>query len=301
MSDRLTVPAWAAKIDVKRFRGKLLVQGSGRVPNLTVFASSSQADSSGPLSQYVPTISIGEKRWGLPPHLKFATAMTQRAQIAFVAKYGPIWGVVKRSEPAVLVEQDLDVLRDEQERFFKATTLAEELRNTGELDMERISLLFLELAIGCRVGLPVAGHLKMFSALEEKWGLPDLVLLEDPASLKRDPRMETWYEYCAHWTLCRLLNRFQPELTFFDGRPAELPRHAPEGILPVLYFMLRSDYLSTERRIATCENTSCKQLFAIERSGQRFCSSKCSTLQRGRDYWHRKGKERRRARRGRQT
>jgi hypothetical protein len=75
----------------------------------------------------------------------------------------------------------------------------------------------------------------------------------------------------------------------------ELPAYDPAGILPVLYFMLRQDYVRG-KIIAMCARPSCGAFFAVKRFGQRFCSARCSRLQRQREYWQRTGKQARRER-----
>jgi hypothetical protein len=303
MRDTITVPAWADEIALTRKRSGLLVCGTGRVPDLAAFVTDRNGLSKSALARYVPAITVGDKRRGRPPHIEFALATRRAAQIKFVAKFGPVWGVVRQVEPTILVEQDITALETEQATFQTATELVGHLQAANR-DIRRIVLSFLELAVQNRIGLPEEpGHRAMFQSFIERTGTQGSRVLSEPkweseeGLLPWDHSLDPFYEQYAHWTLCRLFNRFPPTLIFFDGRPAELPPHRPEGILPVLYFMLRSDYLATDKRIGSCANVECRKLFAIERAEQRFCSARCSALQRGRDYWRRTGKKRRRERR----
>ena len=201
--------------------------------NLAVFAYERQKPAQDPLGQYVPMIQVAEKRLGLPPHLAFAQATTRATRIAFVKKYGPIWGKVKRLGSTITVEQDLTDLEREQRVFQTAAMLVGKLRRTQNRNMEEIALLMLQLAVEHHVELPDPGHLEMFLDLEQKRGMPLFDVLEEgqvPESLPEwNESMDRFYEHLAHGTVCKLLDRFPPRLTFFDGRPAELPHHSPEG------------------------------------------------------------------------
>jgi hypothetical protein len=84
-------------------------------------------------------------------------------------------------------------------------------------------------------------------------------------------------------------------------RGANTPVEAPgwdltcSGIRPVLYYILRREYLHASG-IGICRNIECRDLFDIQRSGQEFCGDACSRLQRQREYWQRAGKKLRKRR-----
>jgi len=87
--------------------------------------------------------------------------------------------------------------------------------------------------------------------------------------------------------ICELLNAFRS--TVFPN-PFELHSSIKHGIRPLLYSILRREFLYPGD-VAACANTKCRQFFAIERAGQRFCSAECSLQQRQRDYWNKSGKK----------
>lgn len=80
---------------------------------------------------------------------------------------------------------------------------------------------------------------------------------------------------CGRRALCEIFNFFNPVLVPSGERIVELPPHKREGILPVLYFMLRQDCLRRQG-IKICALTDCGAFFAVERYGQRFCEERCS-------------------------
>ena len=301
MTEKLTVPAWAERITVEQLPKKLFARGEGRVSNLVVSVTELRSKSQDLLAQYVPTLEWSKKRGALPPHLQFATAVRLKEQIDFVRRFGPVWGTVRQKGVPILVEQRLERLEEEQRVFALAARLLVELRKNKAAVPGRL----LELVVGLHIEnrflsvLFEAGYEDMLGVAIKRAGVPKVQIFGDPnMPLTRHDHLltEQLSLHLAHWTLCELLNRFPPFLLFVFGQRAELPRHRPEGILPMLYYMLRRDYLAEEKRVTICDNSSCGTLFAVERTNQRFCSARCSKLQRGRRYWYERGKERRRER-----
>jgi hypothetical protein len=92
--------------------------------------------------------------------------------------------------------------------------------------------------------------------------------------------------YCGHRVLCTLVNTFIPEVQHAGVGAYEAPAWDSRlfGMRPVLYYILRQDYL---RRggIRLCANVLCNKFFSAERGGQRFCTDDCSRKQRQREYW----------------
>jgi hypothetical protein len=92
--------------------------------------------------------------------------------------------------------------------------------------------------------------------------------------------------------LCELVNSFRA--TVFPN-PLEMHSSIKYGIRPLLYALLRRQFINP-RDFSACANTQCRNFFNIERSGQRFCSDDCSTHQRQRTYWAKRGKKLRKKR-----
>jgi hypothetical protein len=230
--------------------------------------------------------------------LEFALVTRTKDQIAFVSKYGPVWGnVIKGEEQQIVVEQKLAFLAQEQRIFSIVASMVAEVRTEAKPDIQQLELLCgLLLSCGFDKFSPASDREAILDSMWDQQGIPKN-FIPRPRSIQLRRMAEQYFTYHAHWMIGTALDRFPPQLTYFAGRPAELPAHRFEGVLPILYFMLRKDYLATDKRIASCANANCRKLFSAERAGQRFCSSECSALQRGRDYWVRAGKRRRSERR----
>ncbi len=292
MQDRVTVPAWAGRIKVKPLPGKIVVIGERRVQDAAIFSRDLPSQSRDLLSRHVPILTIGQKQGATPPHLEFALAKGWADQLKFVRKYGPVWGEVVEPLGRVVVEQPISVLRREQKIFGAVTEMVAEVSRAQDGDLKRLESLCLKLlAMGGFA--PGDTHEAILDSIGHKQNLPRNIA---PGSRWERQMITDFYTYHVHWMIGIALDRFPPSLTYFAGRPAELPPHSLKGVLPTLYFMLRKDYLASQPRIASCANVNCRKLFAIERAGQRFCSAHCSALQRGRDYWRRAGRKRRRDR-----
>jgi hypothetical protein len=99
----------------------------------------------------------------------------------------------------------------------------------------------------------------------------------------------------SHAILCAILNGFPVHIRRWQGRSVELPHEdLTFGIRPVLYHLLRCDYLS-EVHIALCPRADCEQKWFIQsRQGQMFCTEKCERKKRQREYYIRRGREKKR-------
>jgi len=94
----------------------------------------------------------------------------------------------------------------------------------------------------------------------------------------------------GHSVICELINAFKPWVYRWGSRAIEGPHWDRRyGIKPLLFHILRREYVERDG-IAVCANVQCRQLFEIERAGQRFCGEQCSRRQRQRDYWKAHGK-----------
>ena len=307
MTERITVPAWAKSIRVEKRRAKLIVIGEGRIEDPTVFVDL-KSPSLDLLGKDVPLVKDDPGGTGYPPHIQFARANDEAHQIAFVKAFGPIWGTVKKTKPHLVVFQDLAELQREQRIFALAAKILAEIQSLPRINSknvgtfaERFRDITFELWNEIDLPIPSDPQISMLDAIMKRAGIPygyweafdrDMGEVPDPKGIL------PWVEYYsglhnAHWNLNELLNKHPVRVTFFAGQPAELPAHQPEGILPVLYFMLRRDYLGTGRRISTCAFEDCRSLFPVTRAGQKYCSSEHSYLQRGREYWRSRGKKRR--------
>jgi hypothetical protein len=101
----------------------------------------------------------------------------------------------------------------------------------------------------------------------------------------------------ARIVLCELVNVFP--LRAFPN-PAEMHSYIRFGIRPLLYNILRREFLQP-RDVAVCANTHCRAFFEVERADQRFCDPVCSRQHRQREYWKDCGKTARRKRLGAQS
>ena len=103
--------------------------------------------------------------------------------------------------------------------------------------------------------------------------------------------------HAGHLVICELANAFPPRVYPWGETAIEGPHcDLSFGIRPVLYYMLRREYLS-KSGVAVCLNSDCRELFEIERAEQHYCSAECSRRQRQRKYWEDQGKELRQKRR----
>lgn len=101
---------------------------------------------------------------------------------------------------------------------------------------------------------------------------------------------------CGHGVICELVNAFRPIVYVWGDTPVEAPEYdLTGGIRPVLYYILRREYLHAAG-VGVCRNTQCLEVFDIERASQEFCSELCSRRQRQREYWQERGKKARRRR-----
>jgi hypothetical protein len=107
--------------------------------------------------------------------------------------------------------------------------------------------------------------------------------------------------------ICQVINAFPTSVQYLTpkkgvGKTKELPRavEMPRsdltfGIRPVLYFMIRTDYLQGwELRL--CGRIGCGTWFRPTEKRPHHCSSKCAQLERQTKYWHSKGSSQRRSR-----
>jgi hypothetical protein len=313
MKEEIGIPAWAEAIQVKASRNRLIVVGRNRLANPVTYASDPAMSKKGPIRNSAPLMAGTGGQSASGPHIEFAHATLRSQQKEFVQKYGPVKGIVKRITrdkqnealiSRIVVEQDIHVLEHEQTIFRIALALVAELREQKP-NLDRIASLFMdaEAESGFEIGAS-HGEVAMLESTFPRSNIHkklSAILDDDEEGYGRDPDQpqieKLFILHSAHLAVAKFLNECPPYVTFFDGQPAELPEHNPDGILPVLYFMLRRDYLGGRRRISTCEFDDCGIVFRVARTGQRFCDERHSRLQRQRNYWNKKGKLRRSERR----
>jgi hypothetical protein len=272
----------------------------------------------------------GTKRQGTnSPHVQFANADNVQKLAAFLRCFGPILISSARSEErpvrpsgpldfeitetVVFARQNRAELVREQQVYRCALVLVSELQRAKQSEIATIQKC-ISLIVGnvsewpsqwererrLRVsGLGFANephwkftdtnldHLELYkwSATRKPSGdsLKDLFSMRDPV-------------HNGHLVICELINAFAPIVYPWGHSPVEAPSwDLAGGIRPILYYMLRREYLSGQG-VTLCRNSECRSIFEIERSGQEFCSDGCSRLQRQREYWSARGKKLRTAR-----
>ncbi len=278
----------------------------------------------------------GQKRQGKSsPHIQFANAETDEELIKFVQRFGPIIVSSLRTEerptpyvidvPGVVhyehsvdrtvlvARQVLAELRSEHRAYRAALNLVAELQRNKDADTHKIAE-------------NVSAIVTNISKWPEQWERErqlrngGLGFASQPAWLFQQENLEhlETYEYYAsrertgdpweravvmdpitagHHSICELVNAFSSQVYPWGKTPIEAPHwDLTGGIRPVLYYILRREYLLKTRTVGICRNTDCRQLFEIERFGQEFCSEECSRLQRQREYWKKRGKNLRKRR-----
>jgi hypothetical protein len=239
------------------------------------------------------------------PDIAFANADSDAKLIAFVRRFGPVVAKevtdtrlianVAFGEPQfpgrLIAIQDLQELRNEQEIFCAAVTITAAL---GAENFTSASCRHLLEGIAQKIqDWPRQWERQRSSSvLEPQWQLRTSSLkriIETSAYIERLPESSTLISDRApcRVVICELLNTF-PEYAC----PNLLAVHSSIrwGIRPLLYMLLRHRFFHY-RETETCLNIHCRQFFNLERAGQRFCSARCSTQQRQRDYWRETGKE----------
>ena len=277
------------------------------------------------VSRYGP-----QKRQGKnSPHIQFANAETDQELIKFVQRFGPMvvssLRTEERATPYVIdvpgivhyefsgdrtvlvAHQNLAELRSEHRAYRAALSLVSELQRNKYADTQKIAEHVSEI-------------IKNISKWPEQWEREQQLLASgvgfasQPAWLFRQDNLEHLERYgyyssrektndpikealgihpiaAGHYSICELVNAFSSLVYPWGETPIEAPHwDLTCGIRPVLYYILRREYLLKAGSIGICRNTDCRQLFETERFGQEFCSEECSRLQRQREYWKKRGK-----------
>jgi hypothetical protein len=88
----------------------------------------------------------------------------------------------------------------------------------------------------------------------------------------------------ANDLLCRVFNRFPVGLCYGNGMAITVPEIGPTGIRPILYYMLREDYLFS-RPFRVCTLQGCSNYFVPVRRDTRYCSDECQNRAKQRRYY----------------
>lgn len=297
-------PIWAQNIEVREQGEALLVKGWGHL--------ALHVDAQNVSPEHCSTLDILEqfRHYALRSLHKepvasdagiyqFADATTDGKLLAFVNKFGPVWGQVQKLESDSLFEtqtitvlQDLALLRREQERFAAAVQLLGQLNRNGRADLKAIVAAMMTIAPAPRLYLPsrmppaiakLAISASPGTTVSEKQPWIWSLLAVNELVRGKPPGVAERITECGHRALCNLFNGFPPMLIPVRGRQLiELPRIASEGILHALYFKLRLDYLA-QRAIGTCQN--CGGHFVVSKRGARACGEVCRRALRNRKYW----------------
>jgi hypothetical protein len=259
------------------------------------------------------------------PHIWFANADTDNKLIAFVKRFGPVvvrslrepvdespLDIEKDPESAKIVaEKDMAELRKERTLYRWALTLLGELRREKMADVAVVRECITRIADGSRDWQAQRireESLRMARAeWKPNWNFGEeavraietskfSALCEPPQGSLRAASYDPVWE--GHNIICQLVNAFEVKVYVWGKTPIEGPDwDVRYGIRPLLYYILRQQYLQQRGGIAVCANVQCRELFEIERAGQRFCLDTCSQHQRQREYWAERGKKLREKRR----
>jgi len=257
-------------------------------------------------------------------HWQFANAKSRHEQIQFVKQFGPV--VVSSSktenregpptgpfniptfESVVLARQNLAELEGEQRLYRSAFVLLAELRKGKQANLQTVRDTASAIADDAgawpaqwererKLRATGEGYLQkpdwFFGRenVEHLQALKWYMLREPSGDSLRDLVVGIAPLHAAHLILCEVINAFQLRVNLWGDTPVESPEiDLTGGIRPILYFILRREYLRAGG-VGICRNTDCRAVFEIERSGQQFCSDVCSRQQRQREYWMNKGKK----------
>jgi hypothetical protein len=280
-----TIPVWAKSIRVEEMNDAIRVRGEGRLDWPTLEENLDEG------SDLLRAYRKARGFYGtgvLPVHMQFANALEEDDLIGFVKRWGPIWGSVEARRPGTLsVVQRLVPLRREQKLFASAAGLMAELgENRPDV---RVAADYMASMAEYR-SIPetfyqdrtLEGYARL--AAEEVQKLPWINFgISDKHLAESHPRKQIIHY--AHLSLCHLLDRYSTILVPHQGRVDQLPQHRPEGILPVLYFMLREDY-TLGRELMPCANPGCPNLFVVDGRSRECCTPACSKVVRDARYYH---------------
>jgi len=266
-------------------------------------------------------------RGGKSRQWQFANAKTKDEQIEFVRKFGPVVVTTSKTEgreirrppsgltteTIVHARQNLAELEKEQRIYRSAFELISELRKRTNANLKIIQETVSTIVEYSRSWPGQWAREQTLRARNEGYlEKPDwffgprnihhlqhwkrYAMREPSGDPLRDEEILTPF-VAGHSILCVLLNAFRPSVYLWGDTPVESPQtDLTGGIRPILYFILRREYLRQSGGIEICQNSDCRAVFEIDRYGQQYCKEECSRQQRQRDYWQRRGKKLRKKR-----
>ncbi len=294
-------PSFVWAKDIKVNVGSQEIEVSGVIPIL----EEERDAAPDPLRAYRQAISryAGAKRQGKnSPHVQFANADNLQKQTAFLKHYGPVVISSARTEErpisssdpfdfqltetVVTARQSLVELRKEQLVYRSAAVLISELPSAKKADVATLRDCISTIVANVsewpsqweRERRLRAGGLGF--AMEPLWRFSDenlrhLEIWMWNAMRERsgDPFKDGFGinpVHDGHNVICELINAFAPLVYPWGDSPVEAPSwDLSGGIRPILYYMLRREYL-TGGGISLCRNSDCRSIFEIERSRQEF-------------------------------
>jgi len=249
---------------------------------------------------------IGQKKIGKEsPDIRFANADSDDKRIAFVRRFGPVVAKWVNYVPPVpdeelgvsqfpgklIAHQDLHELRNEHLIYRAALRLIILLGERAfNYELARTLLREISTHIGDWPQQWERERSQRHSEPTWKLSTESLRRIEQMASGGGGWPFLPAVDTCI--VICELLNSFRSMV--FPNR-LEMHGSIKYGIRPILYSVLRRQFLAP-RDFAACANTQCRDIFNLERAGQRFCSPECSQQQRQRTYWKKRGKKLRKER-----
>jgi hypothetical protein len=222
-----------------------------------------------------------------PIHLQFADSGTDDQLLAFVRAHGPIWGRVQGKtrgndqKENLLVGEDMRALVREQRLFRAAVRLVRALKGTTE-SLVTIRTLISQIRRYYPSDILSEKRVKSRAALAGMmFALADQPPPGDPKRTTEAVRQQrirsAAIRYNAvsagHGVLCDLFNRFPLRLFPCSNGVIELPSYDREGILPILYYLLRRDFQDQHHWIKACR--VCDTTFKPERGDSDFCGRAC--------------------------
>lgn len=257
----MRIPKWAREIHATRRDHVIDVEGKGHYP----------------FPDFSVTHRVDSGRW---IHIEFANADSDSELLDFVDRYGPVNGefgfgelfptsVHSRAFKRIVVEQPIQKLREAHSAIVPAVRLVATLQSEKSTTFEALNRLCCLLA----------PHIGVTHEADS--GLNRSLLSRQTMNVFTEREMGIAAAY-----LCKLLDQFPPKLAKAGSHGVELPYYEDSGILPILYYLLRQDFLSDFRTIGICER--CRRLFVVRRKAAQFCSAECSQLKRSLDYYHAK-------------
>jgi hypothetical protein len=305
---------WADEIEILKSAEGLSIAGQRLLP------PSSNSKNRDLMSGYVYAISGAQAGdANKAAHLVFANCTSEEALTKFLLRYGPVLAEAdsvevrppiherRFSRTELRAEQLWDVLIREQKTLNSAFQLFQQLRSDNP-DGDALLSGAKSLVLGTSFWidaynreLEVKDSRRWQESPSWMWTAKDhnrarlltnaMSPIDDKGSLARAKSQ-------AHALLCHVLNAFPVRLTQYGGIPVEMPSEDVSfGVFPVLYFLLRCDYLWSAK-VARCALKDCTRWFRVGSHDSPCCSDEHSLKHRQWLYYHQgKGRQMRQRRR----